>query len=577
MPEPSKKSLAIPIYALLVAATLLAFWQVNRFGFINYDDNDYVYENPLVLNGLTANGVISTFTAAHARGNWMPLTWISFMFDVQVSGVDAGWMHMVNLLLHVANAVLLLAILWRLTGAMWASWFVAAAFALHPMHVESVAWIAERKDVLSTFFMLVTVVAYIWYIRRGGVLRYVLVALLFAAGLMTKPMLVTLPLLLLLLDYWPLGRLGRRVIIEKTPMFVLSAASCVVTFVVQRGSGSVADTAGFPLHIRAGNCLLSYARYIGKAFWPADLSVFYPFDAIALNAVSIAISGGLIIVVTVLVIRLRRREPYLMVGWLWFVISLVPVIGLVQSGAQSMADRYTYVPYIGLFVMAAWRLRSLVLRWPVTAWVIRAAATLVIVAMGIGAWRQTGCWRDSLSLFTQAIEVTGQNYIAYNGRGLYYLRRDEMAQAMKDLDTAISLKPDFPDTYNNRGVAWGKLGKWQEAMADLDRAIEVKSDYAEAYSNRGVVYEKLGRWDEAIGDFKRSIEIRPEYAKAHVNLGYAYSTVGQWPEAIEAYKNAVRIRPDDRESYCNLAVAYTHAGENDKAAEAYRRAGLSGQ
>ena len=435
MPEQVKKSLVLSIYFALAVSTLLVFWQVRDFDFIDYDDDLYVYKNQHVLNGLTADGVIWAFTT-NRSANWHPLTWLSLMLDCQLFGPGPGRIHLINVLLHLANTLLLFAVLKKMTGSLWPSAFVAAAFALHPMHVESVAWIAERKDVLSTFFFLLTLAAYAGYVKRPSVYRYMLSLVLFAVGLMAKPMLVTLPFVLLLLDYWPLNRLmaqtaatsshrgGKsvpaadkyltlyRIIIEKIPFFVLSAVSSVITFSVQQSSGAVADINILPLQNRVANAFLSYAKYIGKMFWPQDLAVFYPLNAVgSISLWQFVLYALLLVGVTFLVLRFCGTRKYLLVGWFWFVGTLVPVIGFVQVGSQAFADRYTYIPYIGLFIMIAWGLPELLSKWPYRKFALGISAVIALTAFGICAHQQVIYWNNSIALFSHALEVTQNNYL----------------------------------------------------------------------------------------------------------------------------------------------------------------------
>ena len=562
MPEFVKRNVIVFVYCALILSTLLVFWQVRNFEFTNYDDNGYVAENPHFSNGLNSDDIIWAFTAPNI-GNWLPLTWLSFMLDCQLFGLDPGWMHLVNLLLHIANTLLLFAVLKKMTGSLWPSAFVAAAFALHPMHVESVAWVIERKDVLSTLFLLLTLAAYVGYVRGTGLFRYLLTVLLFASGLLAKPMLVTLPFLLLLLDYWPLNRFAApraiktsggkpgkpvpihdghailyRIIIEKIPFFALAAVSSVITFIVQRGSGAVPDFNILPLYSRVVNAFLSYAKYIGKMFWPQDLAVFYPFDARTIQSWQVVLCALLLLVISVFVIRFGRKQKYLFVGWFWFLGTLIPVIGLVQSGAQSLADRYTYISYIGLFIMIAWALPELLSKWPYHKMALGLSMVIVLITLGICTHQQVSYWNNSTALFSHAIEVTQNNYLAHN----------------------------------NRGGAYVELGRWQEAIEDFNQAIRIKSDYAEAHNNLGVAYGKLGRHQDAVKVYKQAIRIRPDYAEAHYNLGNAYLNLGRHQDAIEAYKQAIRIKPDYAEAHCNLGNELVQQGGCDEALDRYRAA-----
>ena len=558
MPESTKKSFVIFTYFVLTLGTLPVFWQVHNFGFVNYDDSDYVYENPHVLNDLTWDGIVWAFTTNHT-GYWHPLTWLSLMLDCQLFGANPGWMHLVNLLLHLANTLLLFAVLRKMTGALWSSAFVAAAFAIHPMHVESVAWIAERKDVLSTLFLLLTLAAYVSYVRRRGIVRYMLTLLLFALGLLAKPMLVTLPALLLLLDYWPLGRFtaehaesaekknkinsavsavrpAARLIVEKIPFIALSIVSSVITFLAQLGGSSLAPINALALKARIANAFLSYARYTGKLFWPRNLAVFYPFDTKSFAFWQVGMCVLLLLVISIFVIRFGRNHKYLPVGWFWFVVTLVPVIGFVQVGWQAMADRYTYISYIGLFIMIAWGLPELLSKWPQRKIALGLSMVIALIPLGICSHKQISYWNNSFTLLSHALDVTQNNYIAYFGLG----------------------------------VAYANLGCWQDEIEAYKQTIRIQPDYADAHFNLGVAYANLGRWQDAAEAYKQAVRIKPDYAEAHYNLGVAYTNLGRWQDAAEAYKQAIRIRPDYAEAHSNLGITYLVAGDKSLALEEYK-------
>jgi tetratricopeptide (TPR) repeat protein len=586
----NRYSVFLVCFALLLS-TLLVFGQVRNFDFVNHDDDVYVYENPYVSGGLTSQNIRWAFTTGHAS-NWHPVTWLSLMLDCQLFGPNPGRMHLVNLFLHLANTLLLFAVLKKMTGSLWPSAFVAAAFALHPMHVESVAWITERKDVLSTFFLLLTLAAYAGYVKRPSVFRYTVALALFALGLMAKPMLVTLPLVLLLLDYWPLNRLapqslktsGRqsrksalppdghailyKIIVEKIPFFALAAVSSGITFIVQRVSGAVANITALPLESRVANVFLSYSRYMGKLFWPEDLAVFYPFDADLFSFRQIAMCALLVLGISVFVIRFGRTRKYLPVGWFWFVGTLIPVIGIVQSGSQAFADRYTYIPYIGLFIMAAWGLPELCSKWPYRNTTLGVTAVLVLTALGLAAYRQTGYWNNSTALFSHANEVTKNNFLAYNNLGAAYSNLCRWQEAIEAFKQSMRFKPDYAEAHCNLGIAYGNLGRWQEATEACKQAIRFKPNYAEAYSNLGAAYSSVGRNLEAIETCMQSIQIKPDCAEAHYNLGVAYGHLGRWQEAVEAYRQAIRIKPNYSEAHNNLGNVYVHLGRWQEAVEA---------
>jgi tetratricopeptide (TPR) repeat protein len=595
MPKQVKQTLVISIYLALTVSALLVFWQVRIFDFVNYDDIDYVYENPHVLNGLTTDGVWWAFTTGYST-NWHPLTWLSLMLDCQLFGANAGRMHLVNLLLHLANTLLLFTVLKKMTGALWQSAFVAALFALHPLHVESVAWIAERKDVLSTFFLLLTLAAYIGYANRPSIFRYAVTLAVFAFGLMTKPMLVTLPFVLLLLDYWPLNRLmpqtvalsGRqnrksasaannpptlyRIIIEKVPFFVLSVISSVITFLVQRSSGAVSDIDALSLNNRIANIFLSYAQYIGKMFWPQNLAAFYPFNVGSIPFWQAAACALLLLGISFFVVRFGRSQRYLLTGWFWFVGTLVPVIGIVQVGRQSYADRYTYVPYIGLFIMLAWGLPQLLSKWAQRKIALGLSMVIILTALGICAHRQVSYWKNSITLFSHVNEVTQNNFTACNNLGAAYNSIGRYAEAIKSYNQAIILNPNYVIAQNNISNVYVKLGRYTEAIEVYKNAIRIRPDYAEAYFGLGLTYYKLGRGAEAIEAYKQAIRIKPDYADAHNNLGIAYGNLDRDTEAIEAYKNAIRIRPNYAEAHFALGFAYYKLGRYQESIEACKQA-----
>jgi protein O-mannosyl-transferase len=516
------------ILALLALTTLLAFWQVKDCDFINYDDNVYITKNNLIQNGLTIEGLRWAFTTTHAA-NWHPLSWISHMLDIQLFGLNPRGHHLTNLLFHIANTLLLFLILNRMTKALWQSAFVAALFALHPLHVESVAWVAERKDVLSTLFWMLTMGAYVYYAERPGIPRYFAVLVLFALGLMAKPMLVTLPFILLLLDFWPLRRVSigpevlqptgpkyywvliRPLLLEKIPLFVLTILSCIVTYVAQEGA--VASIEAFPLTIRVSNAFVSYLFYIDKMLWPTDLALLYPhprewpfwlFVGAALP----------IIAATYLAFKKAKQFPYLAVGWLWYLGTLVPVIGLVQVGSQTRADRYTYIPLIGLFIIVAWGIPEILQGWRYRKEALATASACVLLCLCAITWTQVGYWQNSISLFDHTISVTDRNSIMYNNRGSVYLDSGNYARAIIDFDKASELNRNYANPYYNRGMAYGKLGDHARALEEFNTAIAINPKYDMAYYNRGMAYGQLGRFEKAYEDLKTAARMGSEDAKS---------------------------------------------------------------
>jgi hypothetical protein len=526
--------LQLIVCLFLVVVTLAVYWQVGNHEFINFDDNLYVTENSHVQAGLTLKGVKWAFTATHA-GNWHPLTWLSHMLDCQIYGLNPGGHHLTGLLFHLMNTLLLFVVLKQMTGALWQSALVSALFALHPLHVESVAWVAERKDVVSAFFWLITMWAYVRYVKSPVFSRYLLVLVFFALGLMAKPMLVTLPFVLLLMDYWPLERLQlnslstlwgdkagvRGALWEKIPLFALAAVSSVITLIAQQGGGALASMDHLPLYVRMVNALVSYVSYIGKMIWPLKLAIFYPHTGM-LPIWQAAGAGLLLVCISVLVIRTARQRPYLAVGWLWYLGTLVPVIGFVQVGAQSMADRYTYMPLIGLFVMIAWGVPDLMARWRYQKPVLAICTGVILSAFGICTWFQVGHWKNSVALFTHTLSGTADNYVAHY----------------------------------NLGKAYGKIGRFREEFVQYQEVIRINPRFARAYYNIGVLFGKMGNYREELQAYKRAVSLKPDYAKAYCNLGAAYAQMGRYSKAVSAFKEAVRLNPDDRAARQNLKMAY---------------------
>lgn len=529
--------------------------RVWQHGFVNLDDAQYVSDNPAVSGGLSARGLSWAFTTPHA-GNWHPLTWLSHMLDVELYGMNAGPHHLTSLLLHVASALLLFGLLHRMTGALFRSAFVAALFALHPLHVESVAWVAERKDVLSTLFFLLTIRAYLAYVRRPRPSRYALVLVLFALGLMAKPMLVTLPFVLLLLDYWPLGRApSRRLVVEKLPLLALALASSVVTFLVQQQAGAVKGLDALPFDHRLANAVMAYAAYIGKMLWPVQLAAIYPYPA-SRSAWLVAAAAAGLIAVTVLTLRAARRHPYLPVGWLWYLGTLMPVIGLVQVGSQPMADRYTYVPLIGLFLIVAWGMPDLLARWPHRDLALGVAAGSVILGCALAARAQVRHWRNSVALWQHALEVTTENPRAHNNLGHALAREGRGREAIGYYTEAVRIKPDYAEAHNNIGYALADQGRVREAIAHYSEALRVLPDYAEAHNNLGVALAGEGNADGAIQHLSDAVRIEPGRAEAHNNLGAVLAGQGRLEDAIRHLAEAVELRPGYADARRNLAMAH---------------------
>jgi protein O-mannosyl-transferase len=579
-PSPHREIL---ISLLLVLVTLSVYWPVRHYEFINYDDPIYVSGNDFVLHGLSREGIVRAFSQLTGeRTYWHPVTWLSHMLDCQLFGTNAGAHHLVNVCFHAANAVLLFLVLIRMTGAGWRSAVVAALFAWHPLQVDSVAWVAERKNVLSTCLALLTILAYVRYVRRPSVGRYGLVAAGFALGLMAKPMLVTLPLILLLLDFWPLQRfqgltlaaqasIGFRLVGEKLPLLALSVISSVITIVGHAQLKALSAADELPIGLRLANALISYARYVGKMIWPVNLAVFYPYpDAWPPWA---AIGAGLWLVgSTTVVIWLARRRPYLAAGWFWYVITLVPVIGLVQAGSQSMADRFTYVPLIGLFVMLVGLVADLKSGWPQP---VAAKAILTVAALSaclVATHRQLRYWRDSESLWTHALLCNSENYTAHKGLGAALVEQGRMTEAIPHFNQVLEHDPKDADAHNNLGYIFITTGRINEAMAHLGRAITINPNYADARYNLGLALSQMGRMDEAMALWQEAIKLEPNHAKAHNNLGIALFNLGSMDQGIAHLQRAVALHPNQADDHNNLAVAFFKMGRMDQAIAHWQRA-----
>ena len=472
----------------LIVATFAVYVNVLDFQFVDYDDPDYVVENESVHQGLSFQSVQWAFTSGDAS-NWHPLTWLSHMLDCQLFGLDRpGRHHLTSLLLHVTNTVLMFLVLQRMTGALWPPALVAAIFALHPLHVESVAWVSERKDVLSTMFWLLCIASYVEYTQRGRWRWYVLAVVLLAMGLLAKPMLVTTPFVLLLLDYWPLDRLaaGRKAverIVEKIPMFLLVAASSVVTYYVQQAGGSMTH---IPLSHRLANAVVAYVRYMGKTFWPQDLSVFYPNRVWMWQPWQILGALALLLVVTALVVILRRQR-YLTVGWLWYLGTLVPVIGIVQVGKQSMADRYTYITMTGLLIMITWGAAGVCKRWPAVRILAALAATGAIVSCLWLTTRQVEKWRDSYTLYSHAIAVTELNYVIHYNLGNVLYDEGRLEEAIHHYRQVVRINPRDVQAYNNLGCALGDTGQQDAAILQFREALRLDPNHASSRKNLAIV------------------------------------------------------------------------------------------
>jgi len=556
--------------AFLAAATFAVYTPAYSAHFVNYDDNAYVYTNTNVAPGLTADGVRWAFTTTDTV-NWYPLTWLSFQLDQQLYGRNensAAGFHITNVILHVLNTLLLFWMLTRATGRLGRSAFVAALFALHPLHVESVAWVSERKDVLSTLFWMLTTAAYVLYAERPHWIRYLPVMVFFALGLMAKSMLVTLPCALLLLDYWPLRRVSwRRLIVEKVPLFALSAASAAITMYAQQRGGEANPPGLMPL--RVGNALMAYVAYIGKMFWPANLIPFYPSPYRMDQVYPAGLLAGLLLIgVTVLVLALVRRAPYLTVGWFWYLGTLVPVIGVVQViGGQGMADRYTYVPLIGLFIALVWGVTEGLARAGVRPWAPAAAGAVVLAGCMIGTKQQVGYWRDSTTLWRHTLEVDPQNYLAYLNIGSDLCAEGKVEESVWYFRKSVECHPDSDSTRLNLdlahydlGYALATLGKTDEALAQYAEAVRINPKYFPSQYSFGWALAAQGKYAEALPHLRAASDLAPDYADGQNLLGWVLAKEGKFDEAIPHFEAALRLNPKLAAAQENLAEARGRQG-----------------
>jgi len=527
-------SLKFIICIFLVISTLAVYWQVQGHEFINYDDDVYITSNLNVQAGLTRESVYWAFMTSHFA-NWHPVTWLSHMLDYELYGDRPKGHHLTSLFFHVASTLILFIVLVRMTGELWRSGFVAAMFALHPLNIESVAWVAERKNVLSALFWLITVWAYIHYTEKPNIKNYSLVSLCFVLGLMTKPMLVTLPFALILLDYWPLRRFKflqesdssailekniakesefLRLVLEKIPLFLLTVASSVVTFMVQKTGGALLAMETISLSARLNNAMISYVKYLGKMMWPKKLAIVYPHAENIISVWEGIFCGTALLGITIISIRLVKKAPYFAVGWFWYLGTLVPVIQIVQTGTHPMADRYAYVPLIGIFIVIAWGIPELISKWRYKEKVLSISAGVVILVLIVVAWVQVGHWKNTITIFKHAVSVTENQY------------------------------PSFAVAYDNLGYALAEKGDIGAAITYYKTAIKINPNYATTYNNLGVVLAQQGSLKEAITYYKTAIKINPNFAQAYNNLGHALGRKGDISAAITHYKTAIKINPN---------------------------------
>jgi len=572
------------ICVFLALAVLLVFGQTLWNGFVNYDDDLYVYDNPHVAGGLTWQGVSWALTYSQI-GHWHPLTWLSHMLDCQFFGLNAGGHHLTNVLLHATTAILLFLLLRRLTDALWPSAFVAAAFAFHPLRVESVAWVAERKDVLSGFFFMLTLLTYVRYVEQSKVhgskskMFYGLTLLLFAMGLLSKNMVVTLPFVLLLLDYWPLRRfpfpeqsVTRTVtclMVEKFPLFILSAASCLATSFV---SEKIATIDRLPVSFRLENAAVSYATYLWQMFYPTGLAIPYPLELHNLSSWKVAGAVILLGAISLVAIMRRGKRPYFMVGWFWFIGMLTPAIGAVQISYYAHADRYTYLPQIGLYLAIAWAINDLTASWHQRRIVLGVTMAVTITALMICTSIQISYWRNSESLWTHTLACTTNNFRAHNNLGNALVPQGRLDEAIDQYQQALQINPNYAEAHNNLGNALNMQGRLNEAIDQYQQALQIDPDYTEAHYDFGTVLMRAGRLAEAIGHFERAVELVPDNAGFHYNLGNALLQNGQMEEAAGHFKKALEIQPGFARAFNNLGVALMRLKRMDQAIGNFQKA-----
>ena len=590
--SPAKRAFVLGL--LLMAVTLALYAPVARNRFVNFDDDTGIVNNAHVRAGLTWNTVKWSFTSFE-QGNWHPLTWLSHALDCEWFGLDAAGHHLVSAWLHAMNVALLFWLLQSATGCTWRSLVVAALFGIHPVNVESVAWAAERKNVLSMLFFLLALLAYGWYARQPKLRRYGLVFLLFLLALMSKPQVITFPFLLLLLDYWPLRRLSTELapgaaperpgaprfaffvlVLEKVPLFLLSAASAVVTVMAQRAGHALRAASGYSLLNRIETALTSYVRYLGMAVWPSKLAVLYPHPTKLFPAWQVAAATLVLLLVTAIVVWQWRQRPYLVVGWLWFLGSMFPMIGLVQVGGQALADRYAYIPFIGLFMMAVWTVADWAERRQIPAAWMAVAALVVLIALGVVTHRQIGFWRDTPTMWRRALEVTENNFIAHTNLATFLEQQGQVEEAADHLRAALAIQPDDL-------IATLSLGTYEHQHGNLPAAIERYKVVAlhaadpdlrtTAYSNLGSAYRQVGDYDDAKQCYERALQLSPRHSIAIVGLGLVALHEGDLVEAIGQFSNAMAVEPTDI-GYLLLAHALELAGHATEAQAARQRAGL---
>ena len=586
--------LKIGVGLILLVATFFIYSQVQDHNFINFDDDLYITDNLNVQAGLNSESFIWSFTTSHPP-YWHPVTWLSHMLDYHFYGSNPKGHYLTNLFLHICSVLIVGIVFFRMTGGFWQSSFIAAMFAVHPLNVESIAWLAERKNVLSTLFWILTMWAYVSYAEKPTIKRYGLVFLFFTLGLMSKPMLVTLPFALLLLDYWPLKRLSLKkeknnnttlvkitsnksnffkLIAEKIPLFFLSIGLSILTVYFQTINGAVKSLDLIPLQARLTNSLVSYLEYLGKIAWPSKLSILYPHPENALPVWLGIFCGVVLVSITIISIKLINKAPYLTVGWFWYLGTLLPVIGIVQVGGQAMADRFTYIPQIGIFMIIAWGIPDLVSKWRHKEKVLAVSVGIITLTLMITTWIQVGHWKNSITIFQHAIKVTGKKYpnlaVAHNHLGMALFAEQRNEEAIMNYKSAIKLNPEHTYAHYNLGIALFAEQRNEEAISHYKRAISLSPNYTFAHYNLGNSLFAVKKYKEAIFHYKMAIKLNPNYTFAHYNLGNALFAIKKNKEAIFHYKMAIKLNPSYTYAHYNLGIVLLHQKEPKEAAQQFK-------
>jgi Tfp pilus assembly protein PilF len=584
----------------LILVTLSVYWEIGHHEFVSFDDSLYVGENQYVRDGLTKDSIKWAFGFTDIA-YWHPITWLSHMLDVELYGLNSGMHHITNLIIHILNGLLLFLILNRVTGDFWRSGFVAALFALHPINVESVAWLAERKNVLSTFFWMLTLMTYVVYSERPNFSRYLLTLTAFALGLMCKPFLVTLPFVLLLLDFWPLERIriatlrpGNNqksikayllrikeakvfgLLIEKIPFFIFALISVYLSVISAQSHGIMLTTQAVPFHLRLANAVVSYMGYIGKTIWPHKLAVFYPYPAMVPLWLTLA-TGVWLIGTTFLMLRRMERFPYLPVGWMWYIITLIPNIGLIQAGLwPAMADRWAYIPLIGIFIITAWGIPELLVRWRHQKVGLSAVAVTVVSVILVVTWLQIRYWTNSITLYRHALDVTIKNDVAHNNLGAALYFSGNVDEAIAHFIEALRIMPDYQAARDNLETALATYGKNTKAVANMEKLMKVYPEDPTLQYLLGNLYKKSGALDKAIVQYEKALMKRSEFSEVMYNLAMIYATRKEYEKALFLLNNVIKIQPDSLGAYYNITAIYAKQNKREESVQWLRKAVTKG-